>query len=179
MSGRTTSSLLAHQRQQQPASTPIPPSLQAKLAAFANRQSPSIDQATSGLHNVNINDHPSSSTPPSHPALRAAASYPPPTSAFSTRPALGAAKPAGLAARRAKAAFNVRDINPNALPTPASGGASAAGLGAGRPQLPPQQEVKRGPLATASFGSSFASFSKIVYAFPPVPENSPLMLFLR
>ncbi|KAJ8077294.1 MAP kinase kinase Wis1 [Marasmius tenuissimus] len=98
-----------------------------------------------------------------HPSLRAAASYPPATINLNS-PRPGAGKPmGGLAARRAKPNFNVRDINPNAMPTPAGGGASAAGLGAGRPlQLSMQQETKRGPLAAAAFGSSFASFSKIV-----------------
>ncbi|KAK1233157.1 MAP kinase kinase Wis1 [Marasmius sp. AFHP31] len=170
MSGRAQSSLLAHKRQQQPASTPIPPSLQAKLAALANRQSPGIDQATNALQNAHLNDptSPGSSSMGPHPSLRAAASYPPATINLNS-PRPGAGKPmGGLAARRAKPNFNVRDINPNAMPTPTGGGASAAGLGAGRPlQLSMQQETKRGPLAAAAFGSSFASFSKIVYV-PPV-----------
>ncbi|ESK96543.1 putative map kinase kinase [Moniliophthora roreri MCA 2997] len=157
-----SSSLLAHKRQQQPKSTPIPPGLQAKLAALANRHNPDspVDQATNALQNTNINDPSSSSSSP-HPSLRPAASYPPPT-INPARPGRGGVPGGGLAARRAKPAFNVRDINPNVIPpTGASGGASAAGLGAGRPFLP-NQEPKRGPLAAASFGSSFSSFSKIV-----------------
>ncbi|KAL0579151.1 MAP kinase kinase Wis1 [Marasmius crinis-equi] len=160
MSSRAQSNLLAHKRQQQPASTPIPPSLQAKLAALANRQSPAIDQATNALQNAHLND-PLSPGSSSHPSLKAAASYPPPTFNLNApRPGAGKAT-TGLAARRARPNFNVRDINPNAMSAPAGGGASAAGLGAGRPQLS-AAEVKRGPLAAAAFGSSFASFSKIV-----------------
>ena len=89
-----------------PTSTPIPPSLQAKMAAFANRATTT--------------------------------------------------KPQGMAARRARPNFSLRDIDPAFIPE----GPIAAGLGAGRPSL--FQEPPRRPPPAGNFGSPFSNFSKIV-----------------
>ncbi|KAH0588966.1 hypothetical protein H2248_004747 [Termitomyces sp. 'cryptogamus'] len=97
-------------------STPIPPGLQAKMAALANRSSP--DPLESPL-----------------------------------RP-----RPTGLAMRRTKPALLLKEIDPSAIPSP-SGGAAAAGLGAGRPSL--AQDPPRRP-NPANFVSPFSNFSKIV-----------------
>lgn len=125
--------------------TPIPPSLQAKLAQFqATRQQASlsnhIDQAANALQNTSFS-RPSPAFKPASPALRT-----PP------RPA------PGMAGRRQKPAFSLRDIDPSLVPEPpAVSSAAAAGLGAGRPSaLPPS---KKSP---PSFGSPFSNFSKIV-----------------
>ena len=101
-----------------PTSTPIPPSLQAKMAAFANRP------GVGGL-----------------PVLHPANSFP---------------KPQGMAARRARPNFSLRDIDPAFIPE----GPVAAGLGAGRPSL--FQEQPRRPPPAGNFGSPFSNFSKIV-----------------
>ena len=114
----------------QPISTPIPPSLQAKMAAFANRAQPGSSSSA-------------------HPVLLNAASFPPPA----PRP-----KPAtGMAARRARPNFSLRDIDSSAFDGPI-----AAGLGAGRPSLlhessPPRHHQSH------DFASPFSNFSKIVY----------------
>jgi mitogen-activated protein kinase kinase len=104
-----------------PTSTPIPPSLQAKMAAFANR--PSVGAL---------------------PVLHPASSFPAPP------------KPHGMAARRARPNFSLRDIDPAFIPE----GPVAAGLGAGRPSL--FQEPPRRPPPAGDFGSPFSNFSKIV-----------------
>ncbi|KIM45213.1 hypothetical protein M413DRAFT_24456 [Hebeloma cylindrosporum] len=104
-----------------PTSTPIPPSLQAKMAAFANR---------AGVG--------------AHPVLHPASSFPAPP------------KPQGMAARRARPNFSLRDIDPAFIPE----GPVAAGLGAGRPSL--FQEQPRRPPPAGNFGSPFSNFSKIV-----------------
>ncbi|KAF5380626.1 hypothetical protein D9615_004549 [Tricholomella constricta] len=124
------------------ASTPIPPSLQAKMAAFANRTHSSsiLESATNALESSTLG-------PPAHPNLHTANSYPPP------RPRL-----TGLAARRTKVAFSLKDIDPSIVPTP-SGGAAGAGLGAGRPSL--AQDPPRRP-NPANLASPFSNFSKIV-----------------
>ncbi|KAF8070593.1 kinase-like protein [Lyophyllum atratum] len=126
------------------AATPIPPSLQAKMAAFANRTNSSsiVETTTTALANSSLNAGPSS-----HPSLYTANSYPPP------RPRI-----TGLAARRTKPGFSLKDIDPTIVPTP-SGGAAAAGLGAGRPSLaldPPKRPIP------SNFVSPFSNFSKIV-----------------
>ena len=133
---KRTANSLTGLRAHQPAATPIPPSLQAKMAAFAQR-------AASNNPNNNIG-------PNSHPVLHPASSFPPPP----PRPS----KPAGMAARRARPNFTLRDIESVVLPD----GPVAAGLGAGRPSLF-QQETPRRPQA-GNFGTPFANFSKIVYA---------------
>ncbi|KAG5648566.1 hypothetical protein DXG03_003177 [Asterophora parasitica] len=120
------------------ASTPIPPSLQAKMAAFANRShsSSQVESTTAALASVAL-----------APTLHTANSYPPP------RPR------AGLAARRTnKPAFSLKDIDPDILPTP-SGGAAAAGLGAGHPSLVHDPPRRPNP---ANLTSPFSNFSKIV-----------------
>ena len=95
-----------------PQATPIPPSLQAKMAAFANRASPADTNQAAPLY--------------AHPVLN-------------------------MAARRARPNFSLRDIVPN-------DGPSVAGLGAGRPAIPPRK-----PPPAGNFGSPFSNFSKIVY----------------
>jgi mitogen-activated protein kinase kinase len=130
-----------------PGATPIPPSLQAKMAAFANRgssatPSSSVDAATAALQKATLG-------PGGHPVLRAANSYPIPNAP---------SKPTGMAGRRSKPAFSLKDIDPNAIPA-AGGGASGAGLGAGRPSLAPDHPRRPNP---ASFASPFSNFSKIV-----------------
>ena len=110
-------------RAQHAASTPIPPSLQAKMAQFANRAN---------------NMEPSARSPV-----------------------------LGMAARRQRPAFSLRDIDPSILPDssssfrPTGGGPLAAGLGAGRPSLLHLEQTRR-PLQN-NFGSPFSNFSKIVY----------------
>lgn len=115
-------------RPQHPVSTPIPPSLQAKMVAFANR----ANKDSPLLNNNSI---------------------------FPT-------KPLGMAARRQRPGFSLRDIDPSILPDPSSshhtgGGPLAAGLGAGRPSL--HHEPRRPPSQAGNFGSPFSNFSKIVY----------------
>ncbi|KAF8904441.1 kinase-like protein [Gymnopilus junonius] len=83
--------------------------------------------------------------PNPHPVLQSAASFP----ALQPRP-----KPTGLAARRPRPNFSLRDIDAVVLPD----GPAAAGLGAGRPTF---QEPPRRPPA-GNFGSPFSNFSKIV-----------------
>lgn len=110
-----------------PHATPIPPSLQAKMAAFANRASPAATSQPAPLY--------------AHPVLHPApASFPPPR--------------ASMAARRARPNFSLRDIVPN-------DGPAVAGLGAGRPTVPPRK-----PPPAGNFGSPFSNFSKIVYVLP-------------
>ena len=109
-------------RAQHPISTPIPPSLQAKMAQFANR-----------ANNMETN----------------------------TKPILG------MAARRQRPAFSLRDIDPSILPDPTpfcptGGGPLAAGLGAGRPSLLHLEQTRK-PTSQSNFGSPFSNFSKIVY----------------
>lgn len=176
--------------------TPIPPSLQAKMAAvstppslplfplflialpsiqMANRasqahtqSSPNIDTVTAVMHRAAIDSHlpPASRlTPPvipEHPSLRAAQSYPLPgilRTAAAAPPRTG-----GMAARRMKPNFSLKDINAD-FAAPSLGGASAAGLGAGRPSLADSPIAKRPP----PVGSPFSNFSKIVYV--PCPRS--------
>jgi hypothetical protein len=111
-------------RAQHPVSTPIPPSLQAKMAQFANRANNMESSARL-------------------PVL-------------------------GMAARRQRPAFSLRDIDPSILPDssssfrPSGGGPLAAGLGAGRPSLLHLEQTRRPP-SQNNFGSPFSNFSKIVY----------------
>jgi len=116
-----------------PTSTPIPPSLQAKMAAFANR--PGVGAL---------------------PVLHPASSFPAPP------------KPNGMAARRARPNFSLRDIDPAFIPL----GPVASGLGAGRPSL--FQEPPRRPPPAGNFGSPFSNFSKIVSVLFSLSPSSVL-----
>ncbi|THH21175.1 hypothetical protein EUX98_g8446 [Antrodiella citrinella] len=131
------------------AATPIPPSLQAKMAAMANRggQSPaSIDTAANAMRNMSLNER--------NFPLRAPPSAPTP----GARLGGPGSSASGLAARRQglrAPRLNVADI-PGLMPS--GGGPSGAGLGSGRPivdEIPrrsPQQQV----------ATPFANFRKIV-----------------
>ncbi|CAA7261708.1 unnamed protein product [Cyclocybe aegerita] len=134
-------------RQHHPAATPIPPSLQAKMAAFANRSNkppptaatfnqhqPHVDAAAAALHRANLD---------SHPVLLPANSFPSP-------------KTSGMAARRQRPAFSLRDIDASLI----NDGPAAAGLGAGRPSL--AHDIPRRQPQAGNFGSPFSNFSKIV-----------------
>ena len=73
----------------------------------------------------------------------------------------------GMAARRQRPAFSLRDIDPSIVPEssssrPTGGGPLAAGLGAGRPSLLHLEQTRRAP-PQGNFGSPFSNFSKIVY----------------
>ncbi|THH16236.1 hypothetical protein EW146_g4369 [Bondarzewia mesenterica] len=148
---RSITSLLANRGN---GATPIPPSLQAKMAAMANRasQTPtqSLDSATNALKRATLND--STST---HPMLRhyqtsipngGAVRAPPPD----LRGAMG---------RRNKPGFKLSDITGESSGPTA--GATGAGLGAGAPSLANNQEwPPRRPQAT--LGTPFSNFGKIV-----------------
>ncbi|KAH8119116.1 kinase-like domain-containing protein [Phellopilus nigrolimitatus] len=124
-----------------PAATRIPPSLQAKMAAMANRASNQQAPSPSGTH------------PAQHPGLlRTFQSSPAPTGQQGG-PALGRA---GLAAKRNRPNFNIRDIIGPEGPG-GGGGASGAGLGAGVPQE--DVPMRRAPPMS---GSPFSNFDKIV-----------------
>ncbi|KAE9411295.1 kinase-like protein [Gymnopus androsaceus JB14] len=127
---------------------PMPPSLQAKLTNMArrNNNSDDADDTAALLQQASIGSPSHRSVPP-HPHLHPAASYPPPNKP-GPNPLAG-----GIAARRRpKPNFSLRDIN--------SGGASAAGLGQGRPSL--ADDTRRGPLAHAPPGSLFSSFANVI-----------------
>ncbi|PCH43813.1 kinase-like protein [Wolfiporia cocos MD-104 SS10] len=154
---RSVAGLLNNRRAQ--ASTPIPPSLQAKMAAFARRsqQSPvqksveeksvdekSVDAAAEGIARVSVLDR----TP-----ARAPASPPGPA-----RP--GAPTGGGLAARRKLGGvpkLNANDIAGGIHLPPLGAGPQAAGLGVGRPM---QDEEPRRP--QNNFATPFSNFGKIV-----------------
>ncbi|KAJ7780498.1 kinase-like protein [Mycena maculata] len=111
-------------------STPIPPGMQKKMAEFANTKRgnpPTLDATTAALQRTSL-------SPAEIPNLRPANSYP---VAVAARPRGG-----GMMGRR-KPNFTLKDIE-------GAGGASGAGLGAGRPSL-------RNDAAPA-----FSNFSKIV-----------------
>jgi len=149
--------LLAHKNAP---TTPIPPHLQAKMAAvclirfscrcsmlispvqLANRTQPALESTTDALARASL--HPDNTASP-HPSLISPHSFP------ARGPRLGS-----LAARRTKPPISLRDIDPNIVP---SGGAIGAGLGAGRPSL--AHENPRRPNPT-SLASPFSNFSKIV-----------------
>ncbi|KAG6885686.1 MAP kinase kinase Wis1 [Termitomyces sp. T159_Od127] len=113
--------------------TPIPPGLQAKMAALANRSASTVDAAAHALEGTSLT-----------PALHSVNSFPP------QRPRL-----TGLAARRTKPTLFLNEIDPSA----SGGGAAAAGLGAGRPSLAQDPPKRPNP---ANFVSPFSNFSKIV-----------------
>ncbi|KAF7321853.1 Protein kinase domain-containing protein [Mycena kentingensis (nom. inval.)] len=113
---------------QKPNATPLPPGMQEKLAAFAASKrgaTPGVDATTAALQRATL------SGPSDIPNLRPANSFPPP------RPRGG-----GMMGRR-KPNFTLKDIE-------GGGGASGAGLGAGRP-----------PVRTDT-APAFSNFSKIV-----------------
>ena len=114
---------------------------------FANRTQssfPALESTTDAFARASLN--PDNTASP-HPSLISAHSFP------AQRP-----RPGGLAARRTKPPFTLKDIDPNIVPTP-SGGAIGAGLGAGRPSLAHEHPRRPNP---ASFTSPFSNFSKIV-----------------
>lgn len=115
----------------------------ASRAAQANTPGPSVDAATAALHRVSLGHE--------HPSLRAANSFPLPNAPR--------ARGGGMAGRRIRPNFSLKDIDATAVPTPPGGGALGAGLGAGRPSLGPEPP-KRPP--AGNFGSPFSNFSKIV-----------------
>jgi mitogen-activated protein kinase kinase len=93
-------------------------------------------------------------SPPLQPSLR-------PTNSF---PIAATKARGGLAARRVKPNFNLRDIDPSlSSQNPIGGGAAGAGLGAGRPMV--DTAASRKP----PMGTPFSNFSKIVYALSYSP----------
>ncbi|TFY52695.1 hypothetical protein EVJ58_g9867, partial [Rhodofomes roseus] len=139
-------------------STPIPPSLQAKMAALAQRGHQSsagvkvMDGAVSGVANISLADRPGNLSGPHKPASSPGPSRP--------GPPIG-----GLAARRMKA--GVPKLNPNDVPgglhlPPVGAGPQGAGLGVGRPIM--EDEPHRRP-SQDNFSTPFSNFSKIVYVF--------------
>ncbi|CCM00056.1 uncharacterized protein FIBRA_02083 [Fibroporia radiculosa] len=153
-SNRSVAGLLNQRRPM--ASTPIPPSLQAKMAANAQRgqQSPAGTKTANGMAaafaRATLQDRPGVPLPP----LRAPASSPGPN-----RP--GAAPIGGLAARRLK--VGVPKLSPNDVPggmhlPPMGAGPQGAGLGGGRPIV--DDEPRRG--AQNNFATPFSNFGKIV-----------------
>ena len=164
---RTVAGLLSRRPM---ASSPMPPSLQAKMDAVRimhffyavstsssrdrcqmlarGGQKPvnSVDAATNAMRNATLLER------PQHPALRTTVSSPAPG-----RPSMAG----GLAARRAKAdvpKLNIREFEMDHLPP--GGGASGAGLGRGRPQV--DDEIpRRSPQAT--WGTPFENFGKIMF----------------
>ncbi|CDO68987.1 hypothetical protein BN946_scf184762.g3 [Trametes cinnabarina] len=125
-------------------STPIPPSLQAKMAALASRapnSSPvSVDAATHALKHAGLSDRP---LPSPGPSLRAPASAP--ATGRPGPPSLG-----GLAARRM--GKNVPKLSGMDI------GLQNAGLGSGRPN----QEDEPPRRNQGTFSTPFANFGKIV-----------------
>ncbi|KAJ3803303.1 kinase-like protein [Lentinula aff. detonsa] len=125
---------------------PMPPSLQAKLTNMARRNNNDVDDTAALLQQASL----ATPSSPSIPPIRTAVSYPPPNKPFT--PAAG-----GIAARRRpKPNFSLKDINGNL-----GGGASAAGLGQGRPSFA-TNDSRRGPLAHAPPGSLFSSFANVI-----------------
>ncbi|KAJ6499138.1 kinase-like protein [Mycena sanguinolenta] len=94
-------------------STPMPPGIQEKMAAFANAKrgnAPPLDATTAALQRASLSDT---------PVLRPANSYP--------APAVSRPRGGGMMGRR-KPNFTLKDIE-------GAGGAGGAGLGAGRPSM--------------------------------------------
>ncbi|EKM53987.1 uncharacterized protein PHACADRAFT_257528 [Phanerochaete carnosa HHB-10118-sp] len=140
-----TSRLLANRKPM--ASTPIPPSLQAKMAAMAARsQQPgnTMDATTNAFQSMTLRDR------PVHPMLRSAQSAP-------SAPGKAPGPLSGLAARRAAPKLKVMDIPGGSL-MPSGGGPSNAGLGGGRPNM--DELPRRSPQQT--WGTPFSNFGKIV-----------------
>jgi mitogen-activated protein kinase kinase len=121
-----------------PGATPIPPSLQAKMAAMANRGAAAAAAAAAaggGPGGVGT------------PGV--------------AMPAAGRAPvPGGMAARRAKPGFKLSDIEGAG---PASAGPMVGGLGQGRPNF--QDENQRRP--SGLMATPFSTLSKIVCVLSP------------
>ncbi|KIM72087.1 hypothetical protein PILCRDRAFT_16448, partial [Piloderma croceum F 1598] len=142
------------------ASTPIPPGLQAKMAAMANRgttaqptsaNSFAMDSATEALARASLaTADPTATTPRAH-------SFPVPSRGSGRG---GGGGVGGLAAKRAKPSFKLSDINGGDI---VGGGAAGAGLGLGRPNLfdRPTNPPRR-PNSNSNFASPFSNFGKIV-----------------
>ena len=140
-----------------PNRTAIPPTLQAKLAAFqANRQSanPPTGNVLALETAMQTASLAAASPQPHFPK-------PPPGLAQRINNLKGGP---GIAGRRPKPAFSLRDIDPNLVQPGAPGGGppavgglgiSGAGLGAGRPTALPGSSAP-------TFGTPFSNFSKIV-----------------
>jgi hypothetical protein len=108
---------------------------------MANRSQPAIDASANPLQRPIIESI--------HPPLR-------PTSSFPVPAAPRGRGAGGMSSRRPRPGFTLRDIDSTILPS--GGGASGAGLGAGRPSLPDP------PRRPVNMGTPFANFSRIVYA---------------
>lgn len=138
-------------------STPIPPSLQSKMAAFASRAAATAAQNASPSSNV---PNGGLSVEAATAALaRASLDSPSPSQPQPmNRPPLKMPGQSGMAARRQRNPLSLRDIDSGLL----FDGPAAAGLGAGRPiALPPRKPPP-------SFNSTpFSNFSKIVYVSVP------------
>lgn len=154
---RTMGSSLTGLRQHQSMATPIPPMLQQRMAAFANRGAaskppPSLADFKNGsnAHNRAMEEaadklkHTDLSTP-AHPPLSTAQSFP----RAKPKP------PTGLAAKRMRPGLNLSAIDPNLVGDAMENGA-AAGLALGRP-------AAFDSLRKPAFGTPFSNFSKIVY----------------
>ncbi|KAJ3811180.1 kinase-like protein [Lentinula lateritia] len=140
---------LLNRNQQGSRLPPMPPSLQAKLTNMARRNNNDVDDTAALLQQASLASPSSHNLPPN---FRTAASYPSPNLPKSATPAAG-----GIAARRrSKPNFSLKDINGNL-----GGGASAAGLGQGRPSFA-ANDSRRGPLAHAPPGSLFSSFANVI-----------------
>ncbi|KAF9529219.1 kinase-like domain-containing protein [Crepidotus variabilis] len=157
---RTMGSSLTGLRQHQPLATPIPPLLQQRMAAFANRGAAPRAAPSAADFRQNTNAHNQAMDDAadklrktelsighgnSHPTLQTAQSFP--------RPKQKA--PMGLAAKRMRPGMNLAAIDPK-LVVDDSVAAMAAGLAPGRPAGFNDSMKKSG------FGTPFSNFSKIV-----------------
>ncbi|KAG8690549.1 hypothetical protein FRC11_010801, partial [Ceratobasidium sp. 423] len=125
-----------------PMASRIPPSLQAKMAAMANRGQSSPAVPTSDVADL------------TSAFAQAGVSSAPPTPANRGRGTVMG----GLAARRRGPPGTLSDIDPGLGPKPPSGiGGGPGGLAPGRPQLGPDPPKRPG-----QGGTPFANFSKIV-----------------
>lgn len=79
--------------------------------------------------------------------------------------------PGGMAGRRQKPGFSLRDIDPSLSDNMSNASAAAAGLGAGHPSL--AQDSRRP--SQGKTGTPFANFSKIVYVSCLLASQSRLI----
>ncbi|KAK7692973.1 hypothetical protein QCA50_004614 [Cerrena zonata] len=151
---RSVTGLLGSRRTGPLASSPIPPSLQAKMAAMANRGAQQANananaaDITAAMNNVSLAER----------ALPSSTSVQPSPIHLVAQGPNFASPPGGLAARRLKANAPKLNVNDISDVFPSGGGPSGAGLGAGRPSL--GQLPRRSPQAT--LGTPFSNFRKIV-----------------